>query len=149
MRLAPRRSATASASPWWRCRLPPSCPALVASNSSAPAPSATIWISVPFSTSALAPECNVMRRIGIDVGGTNTYAVLLDGDRVVFTVKRPTTMDVTSGILDALQALRADPAARLPVDAVVIGTTHFINAVVQRRHLMKVAANRLGMPAPA
>jgi N-methylhydantoinase A/oxoprolinase/acetone carboxylase beta subunit len=99
--------------------------------------------------SALALEYNVMRRIGIDVGGTNTDAVLLDGDKVIFTVKRPTTMDVTSGILDALKALRADPAARLPVDAVVIGTTHFINAVVQRRHLMKVAAIRIGMPASA
>ena len=61
-----------------------------------------------------------MRRIGIDVGGTNTDAVLLDGDKVVFAVKRPTTQDVTSGILDALKALRADPAARGPVDAVVI-----------------------------
>ena len=28
-----------------------------------------------------------MRRIGIDVGGTNTDAVLLDGDKVVFAVK--------------------------------------------------------------
>src|SRR5712671_4637533 len=90
-----------------------------------------------------------MRRIGIDVGGTNTDAVLLDGDKVVFAVKRPTTQDVTSGILDALKALRADPAARGPVDAVVIGTTHFINAVVQRRNLMKVAAIRIGMPASA
>jgi len=90
-----------------------------------------------------------MRRIGIDVGGTNTDAVLLDGDKVVFAVKRPTTRDVTSGILDALKALRADPAARGPVDAVVIGTTHFINAVVQRRNLMKVAAIRIGMPASA
>src|SRR5213083_105664 len=90
-----------------------------------------------------------MRRIGIDVGGTNTDAVLLDGDKVVFAVKRPTTQDVTSGILDALKALRADPAARGPVDAVVIGTTHFINAVVQCRNLMKVAAIRIGMPASA
>src|SRR5437879_8441878 len=90
-----------------------------------------------------------MRRIGIDVGGTNTDAVLLDADKVVFAVKRPTTKDVTSGILDALKALRADPAARGPVDAVVIGTTHFINAVVQRRNLMKVAAIRIGMPASA
>ena len=73
-----------------------------------------------------------MRRIGIDVGGTNTDAVLLDGDKVVFAVKRPTTKDVTSGILDALKALRADPAARGPVDAVVIGTTHFINAAILR-----------------
>src|SRR6266852_974279 len=90
-----------------------------------------------------------MRRIGIDVGGTNTDAVLLDGDKVIFAVKRPTTLDVTSGILNALKALRADPAARVPVDAVVIGTTHFINAVVQRRHLMKVAAIRIGIPASA
>jgi N-methylhydantoinase A/oxoprolinase/acetone carboxylase beta subunit len=110
---------------------------------------ATTWISVPFSKSALALECELMRRIGIDVGGTNTDAVLLDGDKVVFAVKRPTTKDVTSGILDALKALRADPAARGPVDAVVIGTTHFINAVVQRRNLMKVAAIRIGMPASA
>jgi N-methylhydantoinase A/oxoprolinase/acetone carboxylase beta subunit len=31
----------------------------------------------------------------------------------------------------------------------MIGTTHFINAVVQRRHLTRVAALRLGMPATA
>ena len=31
----------------------------------------------------------------------------------------------------------------------MIGTTHFINAVVQRRHLLKVAAVRVGMPASA
>jgi len=90
-----------------------------------------------------------MRRIGIDVGGTNTDAVLLDDDRVVHSVKRPTTEDVIAGILDALSALREMPACRGPVDAVVIGTTHFINAVVQRRHLMKIAAVRIGMPASA
>ena len=90
-----------------------------------------------------------MRRIGIDVGGTNTDAVLLDNDKVIFACKRPTTLDVTSGILDALKALRADPVTRGPVDSVVIGTTHFINAVVQRKHLMKVAAIRIGMPVSA
>lgn len=90
-----------------------------------------------------------MRRIGIDVGGTNTDAVLLDDATVIHSVKRATTQDVTTGILDALSALRAHPATRGPVNAVVIGTTHFINAVVQRRHLMPVAAIRLGMPASA
>ncbi|GGF70780.1 hydantoinase [Azorhizobium oxalatiphilum] len=90
-----------------------------------------------------------MRRIGIDVGGTNTDAVLLDGTTVIHSVKRATTADVTTGILDALAALREHPATRGKVDAVVIGTTHFINAVVQRRHLQKVAAIRLGMPASA
>ena len=40
-----------------------------------------------------------MRRIGIDVGGTNTDAVLLEDGRVVHAVKTPTTEDVTGGIV--------------------------------------------------
>src|SRR5947207_2343541 len=91
-----------------------------------------------------------MRRIGIDVGGTNTDAVLLETGRVVHAVKRPTTADVTSGILDALSALRQDPrVAAGAIDAVMVGTTHFVNAAVQRRELTKVAALRFGLPAGA
>jgi N-methylhydantoinase A/oxoprolinase/acetone carboxylase beta subunit len=91
-----------------------------------------------------------MRRIGIDVGGTNTDAVLLDGARVVHAVKTPTTEDVSGGIVAALSCLTRHPdIAGKRVDAIVIGTTHFINAVVQRRHLSKVAAVRVGMPASA
>ena len=89
-----------------------------------------------------------MRRIGIDVGGTNTDAVLISNEKVVHAVKRPTTSDVTSGILDALALLRANnPLGAAPIDGVMIGTTHFMNAVVQRRQLTRVAALRLGMPA--
>ncbi|MCF8469036.1 MAG: hypothetical protein K9G33_16690, partial [Sneathiella sp.] len=33
-----------------------------------------------------------MQRIGIDVGGTNTDAVLVDSDRAVGAVKTPTTL---------------------------------------------------------
>src|SRR5206468_12479670 len=36
-----------------------------------------------------------------------------------------------------------------PIDAVMIGTTHFTNAVVQRRDLTRVAAVRIGLPASA
>lgn len=91
-----------------------------------------------------------MRRIGIDVGGTNTDAVLLEDGRVVHAVKSPTTEDVTGGILAALDLLRRHPqVAGGGIDGVVIGTTHFINAVVQRRHLAKVAAVRIGLPAAA
>ena len=35
--------------------------------------------------------------IGIDVGGTTTDAVIMDGRRVLGSVKRPTTEDVTGG----------------------------------------------------
>ena len=48
-----------------------------------------------------------MRRIGIDVGGTNTDAVLLEDDAVAAGVKTPTTADVTTGITRALAELAA------------------------------------------
>jgi len=91
-----------------------------------------------------------MRRIGIDVGGTNTDAVLLEDGRVVHAVKTATTPDVTTGIVTALAALAQHrEVARGAIDAVVIGTTHFVNAVVQRRDLARVAAVRIGLPAAA
>jgi N-methylhydantoinase A/oxoprolinase/acetone carboxylase beta subunit len=90
------------------------------------------------------------RRIGIDVGGTNTDAVLLENGRVVHAVKTPTTADVTGGIVAALALLGDHPeVARGGIDGVVIGTTHFVNAVVQRRGLAPVAAIRIGLPAGA
>ena len=91
-----------------------------------------------------------MRRIGIDVGGTNTDAVLIEDGRVARAVKAPTSEDVTSGILDALAKLSATGlVAGRRIDGVMIGTTHFINPVIQRRHLSKVAGLRLAMPASA
>ena len=84
-------------------------------------------------------------RIGIDVGGTNTDAVVLDGRRVVAATKSPTTEDVTIGILSALnQVLQGVDATE--VSAVFIGTTHFINAIAQARGLEPVAVVRLATP---
>ena len=91
-----------------------------------------------------------MRRIGIDVGGTNTDAVLLEDRRIVHAIKTPTTADVTGGIVKALAELAAHPqVGKVAIDGVVIGTTHFVNAVVQRQALAKVAAIRIGLPAAA
>jgi N-methylhydantoinase A/oxoprolinase/acetone carboxylase beta subunit len=91
-----------------------------------------------------------MRRIGIDVGGTNTDAVLLEDGHVVHAVKTPTTANVTTGILTALAALMRQPEVTgSAIGGVVIGTTHFVNAVVQRRGLTPVAAIRIGLPASA
>ncbi len=91
----------------------------------------------------------VRRRIGIDVGGTNTDAVLLEDDAVAAAVKTPTTPDVTTGITRALAELvERAPAAR-DAHAAMIGTTHFTNAVVQRRDLGRVAAVRIGLPSGA
>ena len=91
-----------------------------------------------------------MRRIGIDVGGTNTDAVLLEGDTLISAIKTPTTPAVTDGIATALEQLVSSAGGGFgDVDAVVLGTTHFTNAVVQRRDLTRVAAIRIGLPASA
>lgn len=88
--------------------------------------------------------------VGIDVGGTNTDAVLMDDGSVLAAVKTATTADVTSGIVAALEGLQTqrtfDPAA---VRAVMIGTTHFTNALIEARRLAPTAAIRLGLPATA
>jgi N-methylhydantoinase A/oxoprolinase/acetone carboxylase beta subunit len=87
-------------------------------------------------------------RIGIDVGGTNTDAVLMDGRQVVAEEKTPTTADVTTGIVAALKTLIADTGvASDQIQAVMIGTTHFTNAVVEAKRLMPTACVRLGLPA--
>lgn len=87
-------------------------------------------------------------RIGVDVGGTNTDAVLIDGDRILAATKRPTSSDVRSGIAAAISAVLTEagvpPAA---VGSVMIGTTHFTNALVERRRLDQVGVLRLASPS--
>src|SRR5213076_382214 len=74
----------------------------------------------------------------------------VDGMTVLQAVKTATTPEVSDGIVSALRRLiqesAVDPAR---IDAVMIGTTHFTNAVVQRRHVARVAAVRIGLPAAA
>ncbi|MDH3771725.1 MAG: hydantoinase/oxoprolinase family protein, partial [Nitrospirota bacterium] len=87
-------------------------------------------------------------RIGIDVGGTNTDAVLMNGLEVIAWRKTATTPDVGGGIVAVLEALLAESAVSASaIQAVMIGTTHFTNAVVERKRLLEVAAVRLGLPA--
>ena len=88
-------------------------------------------------------------RIGIDVGGTNTDAVVLDReDRLLAKAKVPTTADVTRGIRAAIDgvvvAMKFDLAR---ITHAMLGTTHATNAVLQRRDLRRVAVLRLGAPA--
>lgn len=87
-------------------------------------------------------------RIGIDVGGTNTDAVLMDGRMIQGAAKTPTTPNVTDGIVTALRMLveqtKLNPA---DVQAVMLGTTHFTNAIIERRHLSQTAAIRIALPA--
>ncbi|MFI6485875.1 hydantoinase/oxoprolinase N-terminal domain-containing protein [Nonomuraea sp. NPDC050663] len=90
-------------------------------------------------------------RIGIDVGGTHTDAVLLDQAlNVAAEIKTATTLDVTTGIVNALTGLlETSGLQRARVTAVMIGTTHFTNALVTRRRLARTGVVRLALPATA
>ena len=88
-----------------------------------------------------------MKRIGIDVGGTNTDAVLIGPDGVEVSVKTSTMADVSSGVVASIRALAERARLDDTITGVMVGTTHFINAVVQRRELSKVGAIRIGSPA--
>ncbi|KAH8892391.1 hydantoinase [Thozetella sp. PMI_491] len=76
--------------------------------------------------------------VGVDVGGTNTDAVLLNPaktgpDAVITSFKATTGTDVTTGIEEAIQTLLKDSnVAPTNVASLMIGTTHFINAVLER-----------------
>ena len=87
-------------------------------------------------------------RIGVDVGGTNTDAVLMDGEKVVAWCKSPTTLNVSDGIVGAIRSILGQ--SNVPVSliqCVMIGTTHFTNAFVERNHLLDVGIIRVALPA--
>src|SRR5262245_19483068 len=89
-------------------------------------------------------------RLGIDVGGTNTDAVVLDEHGTLLArCKSPTTPDVSSGIRNALHGLLA-AYPDLDLTAIryaMLGTTHCINAILERRNLNRVGLLRVGAPA--
>ncbi|HEU4959342.1 MAG TPA: hydantoinase/oxoprolinase family protein [Sphingomonas sp.] len=86
--------------------------------------------------------------MGVDVGGTNTDAVLMDGREVVAWTKAPTTVDVSGGVSAAIKAVLDDAAVpAAAIASVMIGTTHFTNALVERRHLSPVGILRLASPS--
>ncbi|MFT3762242.1 MAG: hydantoinase/oxoprolinase family protein [Pseudoxanthomonas sp.] len=87
-------------------------------------------------------------RLGVDVGGTNTDAVLMDGASVLAWTKQPTTGDVASGVAAAITAVLERAGVRAGrVTAAMIGTTQFTNALVERRALDRVGAIRLASPS--
>lgn len=97
-------------------------------------------------------------RIGVDVGGTNTDGVIIDpsltstSDKGIIAYhKSPTTTNPSDGINAAITHMFTSTTPAInPADvaSVTIGTTHFVNAVVERdaKRLCKVAVMRLAGP---
>ena len=86
-------------------------------------------------------------RIGVDVGGTNTDAVLVSGTTLMAQAKRSTTPDVTSGILASLEEVLRRAPRNVSLQAVMLGTTHFTNALLEHKNLAPTAILRLCLPA--
>ncbi|WVW80695.1 hypothetical protein I302_102681 [Kwoniella bestiolae CBS 10118] len=93
-------------------------------------------------------------RVGVDVGGTNTDAVILDltpgtSTPVLASFKSPTTPDVTSGIQKAISGcLEKSSSDKSRIEAISIGTTSFVNSLIERdsTKLEKVGVIRLCGP---
>ena len=90
-----------------------------------------------------------MYKLGIDVGGTNTDAVLIDEDlKVIGEVKYPTSGNVFEGIMGAVQKLlKQTQVDRSKIRQAMLGTTQCTNAIVERKNLAKIGLLRIGAPA--
>ncbi|MFT8748367.1 hydantoinase/oxoprolinase N-terminal domain-containing protein [Liquorilactobacillus nagelii] len=92
-----------------------------------------------------------MLKLGIDVGGTNTDATILnDKDQVIATVKTHTTADIETGIYDAIKKVLLDFSIDpTEISQAMLGTTQATNAIVERKNLATVGVIRIGYPATA
>ncbi|NYV67395.1 hydantoinase/oxoprolinase family protein [Bacillus sp. Gen3] len=92
-----------------------------------------------------------MYKIGIDVGGTNTDAIILDEHRhLIHSVKSPTSLDIKTGIETALRnVLKEANIDKTKITHAMLGTTQCTNAIVERKKLARVGVIRLGYPATA
>lgn len=89
------------------------------------------------------------------MGGTNTDAVILQGNKILSSCKQPTTVDCTQGVINSIKGCFKNIPEKEQVQVkkglirVCIGTTHFVNAVVEcsTDRLSPVAVIRLCGPA--
>ena len=89
-----------------------------------------------------------MIRVGVDVGGTNTDAVVMKGKKFLGGAKSPTTNDILTGVENAIQAaLDEAKTSSESVGVLIIGTTHFVNALVQRTKLAQTGLIRMCLPS--
>ena len=90
-----------------------------------------------------------MYKLGIDVGGTNTDAVLIDEHlKVIAEVKYPTSGNIFEGIMGAVQKLlKQTQVDRSQIRQAMLGTTQCTNAIVERKNLAKIGLLRIGAPA--
>lgn len=90
-----------------------------------------------------------MYKLGIDVGGTNTDAVVIDEKQcIIASLKTPTSEDIYEGINQAIHdVLAMANIDRSRISQAMLGTTQCTNAIVENKHLAPIALVRLAAPA--
>ena len=83
-------------------------------------------------------------RIGIDVGGTNTDAVVLDPDKKVLARhKAPTTKDLTSGIDRAMQKAQGKDPQFDPLALGISNADYWERRVLEKRPAKAAGADKV------
>lgn len=90
-----------------------------------------------------------MYKLGIDVGGTNTDAVLIDKNlNIIASTKQHTTANIYDGILNTVRTLLSQSGVnRSEIVQAMLGTTQCTNAIVERKNLAPIGVMRIGAPA--
>ena len=90
-----------------------------------------------------------MYKLGIDVGGTNTDAVLIDKNlNIIASTKQHTTANIYDGILNTVRTLLSQYGVnRSEIVQAMLGTTQCTNAIVERKNLAPIGVMRIGAPA--
>jgi len=84
----------------------------------------------------------------VDVGGTNTDAVLMAGRTLIASFKTATTACVERGVFQAINTLlQTEGIGAHAIKGVMIGTTQFTNAFIERRRLTPIGVIRIAAPA--
>ncbi|MFJ7724768.1 hydantoinase/oxoprolinase N-terminal domain-containing protein [Neobacillus sp. NPDC097160] len=85
-------------------------------------------------------------KIGIDIGGTTTHAVLVTSDgRILQASQHITTPDLLTGVKGSVQALfERTSICPAEVKGIFIGTTELINAIFEGRVMSRTALIRIG-----
>lgn len=88
--------------------------------------------------------------IGIDIGGTNTDAVIINrANEILAACKIPTQRPLHEGVKKALiQLLQDSGIDKSAIQGIYIGTTHATNAILEAKGLSKVGVLRLAGHRP-
>ena len=85
-------------------------------------------------------------RIGIDVGGTNTDSVLINNNKIESSFKTNTSEDISDSVKLSISKVIQNQAKE-KINSIIIGTTHLINDLLERKNLSKTGVIRLCGPA--